>query len=102
MNESKITDAIRNVVLVTGCNFGFLNHLHNFKCFVDRLGLKFLVLSLDRKTYDYITTYTNMTTFLFAGDFDVAEVTNPFWRKNIFLILYCIRGQQNFDRKISM
>ena len=83
MDESKITDSIRNVVIVTGCNHGFLNHLHNFKCFLDRLGLKFLVLSLDRKTYEYIITYTNMTTFLFAGDSDVAEVGYP-----VFLQLF--------------
>ena len=49
-----------HTVLVTGCNYGFLNHLYNFKCFADRLGLKFLVVAMDPKAYQHLTNQTNM------------------------------------------
>ena len=41
--------------LIPGCNRGFVNHLHNFKCFMDRLGFKFLVVSMDLATHEYLT-----------------------------------------------
>ena len=47
-------------VVMTGCNHGFLNHLMNFKCFAERLGMKFLVVALDKKTHDFIRLNTSM------------------------------------------
>jgi hypothetical protein len=61
------------IVLVTGCNYGFLNHLHNFKCFAERLGIKFLVVSMDLQTHEYINNRTNMISY-FAGSGKVGEV----------------------------
>jgi hypothetical protein len=54
---------LERTVLVTGCNHGFLNHLLNFKCFADRMGLKFLVVAMDEKAYQYLTKHTNMVTY---------------------------------------
>lgn len=54
---------LERTVLVTGCNHGFLNHLHNFKCFCDRIGLKFLVIALDEKSYQYLTKHTDVNAF---------------------------------------
>ena len=51
---------LEKTVVLTGCNHGFLNHLQNFKCFMDRLGMKFLVVALDRKTHDYLRLNTTM------------------------------------------
>ena len=51
---------LEHTVLVTGCNHGFLNHLLNFKCFADRLGLKFLVVAMDEKVHQYLTKHTNI------------------------------------------
>ena len=43
------------IVLVTAANYGYLNHLNNFWCFTtDRLGLKFLTISLDDKLYQHL------------------------------------------------
>jgi hypothetical protein len=61
-------------VLITGCNRGFVNHLHNFKCFADRLGMKFLVMAMDREAHEYITRNTTMSSYLMVGG-AVGEVT---------------------------
>lgn len=37
-------------------NFAYLNHFHNFKCFADRLDLKFVTFAFDKKTYKYLKT----------------------------------------------
>jgi hypothetical protein len=60
-------------VVVTGCNYGFLNHLHNFKCFADRLGIKFLVVSMDQQTHSYLTNHTTMISY-YTGAGKVGEV----------------------------
>lgn len=51
---------LERTVFVTACNHGYLNHLHNFKCFCDRIGLKFLVIALDEKSYHYLLKDTEM------------------------------------------
>lgn len=55
---------VERVVVITSCNHGFINHLHNFKCFLDRLGIKFLVMSMDHKIHEYIESNTSMTSYL--------------------------------------
>lgn len=61
---------LERTVLVTGCNYGFLNHLNNFKCFADRIGLKFLVVALDAKVYQHLTKHTTMHTYYMASGSD--------------------------------
>jgi hypothetical protein len=68
------TKGLEKTVLITACNFGFVNHLHNFKCFADRLGMKFLVMAMDAQAYDYITKNTTMDSYLMLGG-AVGEVT---------------------------
>ena len=69
---------LEKTVLVTGCNYGFLNHLHNFKCFADRLKIKFLVVALDEKSHQYLTKHTDMYTFYMAvgSDNSSAAITS--------------------------
>lgn len=55
--------AIPKTVMVTACNFGFINHLHNFKCFADRLGMKFIVFALDAEAHAYIKANTSMVSY---------------------------------------
>ncbi len=59
--------SLNKTVVLTGCNHGFLNHLHNFKCFMDRLNMKFLVVALDRKTHDYLRLNTTMESIYIAS-----------------------------------
>ena len=66
-DSSKSIGDLKQTVLVTASNYGFLNQLLNFKCFADRLGMKFLVISMDRKVHDYIVKNTTMTSFWMKG-----------------------------------
>lgn len=84
-----------DIVIVTGCNYGFLNHLHNFKCFLDRLGMKFLVVAMDHQSYSYLTNQSRANTIgssmsvYYAGAGKVGEVgTGPVdFRSKAFNIL---------------
>lgn len=66
-NEKELAKDLKNTVLITACNHGFINHLHNFKCFADRLGMKFLVIAMDKHAYHYIKHNTTMNAFFMTG-----------------------------------
>ena len=66
--------SLNKTVIITGCNHGFLNHLLNFKCFMDRLSMKFLVIAMDLHAYSYITNNTTMISYL-MNEGVVGEVT---------------------------
>jgi hypothetical protein len=55
---------LEKTVVITSCNHGFLNHLHNFQCFADRLGIRFLVMSMDLSLHSYLTRSTTMDSYL--------------------------------------
>lgn len=48
--------SLQRTIIVTVVNYGFLNLLHNFDCFLSRLGLKYLSLSFDTHTHVYLRT----------------------------------------------
>jgi len=54
---------LEKTVLITACNHGFINHLKNFKCFADRLDMKFLVFAMDNAAHNYIIQNTNMLSY---------------------------------------
>lgn len=62
--SAEIKEKFKNTVIVTGCNHGFLNHLHNFKCFMDRLDMKFLVIAMDIEAHAYLIKNTTMLSYL--------------------------------------
>ena len=87
-NESKRNEYrgdLDKTVVMTGCNHGFLNHLMNFKCFAERLGIKFLVVALDKKTHDFIRLNTSVDSIYmqYAG---VTEEATEFRSKQFNLI----------------
>lgn len=43
---------LSNTVIVTGFNYGYSNHLMNFKCFLERLDLKFIAIAMDERAYN--------------------------------------------------
>lgn len=49
---------LSKTVLLTISNYKYLNHLHNFKCFLDRLHYKFLLVSLDTIIHDFISEWS--------------------------------------------
>jgi hypothetical protein len=46
---------LKNTIFIVGVNNGYKDFYHNFKCFMDRLGIKFLPVSLDEGVYSYLT-----------------------------------------------
>ena len=58
--------SLKKTVLVTASNFGYLNHLMNFKCFADRLNLKFLVFAFDDRIYSFLEPRTDLNVVKFT------------------------------------
>lgn len=51
--------SLNRTVIITGTNHGYINHLHNFKCFMDRLKFKVLVFAMDSKVHKHINEKMN-------------------------------------------
>ena len=84
---------LEKLVLVTGGNFGYLNHIHNFNCFVERLGLKYLVISMELHTHYYLQRHGMISYYLDApqntsnaGDDSIHEQGSQFREKQFNLI----------------
>ncbi len=55
-STNKNEPTLKNTVIITTVNFGYLNHFLNFNCFMERLKLKYLVFVLDLKSYKTLET----------------------------------------------
>ena len=55
--DPKRNPALSETIVMAGVNNGYKDFFHNFKCFMDRLNIKFLPISLDEGIYSYITNY---------------------------------------------
>ena len=53
-----------NVLLMVGVNYSYRDFLHNFKCWMDKIGVKFLPVALDPEIYKYIRDFDIAPTFL--------------------------------------
>ena len=84
-NRAKYGRNLDKTVVMTGCNHGFLNHLMNFKCFADRLGIKFLVVALDKRTHEFIRLNTSVDS-IYMQYADVTEESTEFRSKQFNLI----------------
>lgn len=73
---------LSKTVLVTACNFGYVNFLHNLKCYTDRLSMKLLVFSMDAATHKYISesmpNKENIFSYFWAEGEQVEEKTSDF------------------------
>ncbi len=47
--------ALSKTIMMGGINYSYRDFYHNFKCYTDRLGIKYLPISLDQNIYEYIT-----------------------------------------------
>eukprot|EP01041_Mallomonas_annulata_P000630 gene630-1221_t len=63
--DSMKANHLSNTIIVTASNYGYLNHVHNFKCFMDRLGLKVLMVALDEKTHRYLRKQPNTISYYY-------------------------------------
>ena len=78
---------LNKTVIITGANFGYINHLHNFKCFIDRLGLKVLVVSMDERTHKYVSSNMPSMTSLFWNGVDVVQEASTEFRTQQFHVI---------------
>jgi hypothetical protein len=67
LNSVELKRSLEKTVFVTAVNFGYLNHLYNFKCFADRLNLNFLVFAMEPQAYYYLRNYTTIPSYLFSS-----------------------------------
>ena len=79
---------LNKTVLVTAINHGYLNFLHNFKCFLDMLSMKAVVLSLDQKAHEYVHEHliNFYSYYLTIGNETVHESATEFRSKQFHLI----------------
>lgn len=64
---------LERTVFVAAANYGYLNHLFNFDCFVRKLGMKYMIASLDRRLHNYLTTRTNLISYYFLNNNHAAQ-----------------------------
>lgn len=70
---------LQHTVLVTGCNHGFLNHLYNFDCFAKRLGMKYLVITMDKAAEETLSKHhPQITTFPMTGSDEITSSATEF------------------------
>jgi hypothetical protein len=87
MLSMEMRRTLNKTVIVTACNFGYVNHLQNFKCFLERLGLKFIVFALDSKASSFIKeNMKNVSTFELSGRNHIGEGTSLFRTRQFNLI----------------
>jgi len=75
----------QQLTYIINSNYGYLNHFHNFKCFADRLGFKYLVISMDPRSHEYLMT-RNITSVFLGGDVKIEEGSSVFRSKQFNLI----------------
>lgn len=69
---------LEKTVVVAAANYGYLNHLFNFDCFAKRLGMKYLVMSLDERLHRHLNEHTSLVSYYFdksqhAGSSDIGS-----------------------------
>lgn len=52
--DSSRNPKLKNTIFISGINYSYKDFYHNFKCYTDRLGIKFLPISLDENIYAYL------------------------------------------------
>ena len=83
VDPTRTNNAHHKTVLVTAFNYAYLNHYHNFKCFIDRLGLKLVAVGFDQRTVNYLNSIGDPTVFPVLFDAKATENTVEF-RKGDF------------------
>lgn len=61
----------------------YLNHFHNAKCFLDRLGIKILFIAMDEKTHLYMSNISGTYSVLYnSSNYSIQEESHRFRSKN--------------------
>jgi hypothetical protein len=75
-NDPRAAPGHQNTILVTAFNYAYLNHYHNFKCFVNRLGLKHVAVGFDKSTVEYLQKLSVEDSTMFPVLFDANATRN--------------------------
>lgn len=67
-------------VVVTSANAGYLNHVHNFQCFVSRLNIKVLFFAMDQRAHDYVSSSIHLNRTLVSYNMMQQQQTNQTFR----------------------
>lgn len=86
MLSASSQEVLAKTVVVTACNYGYLNHLFNFDCFMKRLNMKYLVIAMDKKTYDHLKNQTSIHTYYLHYDSEVTTAPQEFRSKQFNII----------------
>lgn len=81
---------LSKTVLTIVVNFGYLNHLQNFLCFTERLGIEPLIISVEKSVHDFIIQKTNYTSHLIDTKLrfnDTIESESAGWRSKQFSLI---------------
>lgn len=61
--DPKKNPKLSKTIMMGGINYSYRDFYHNFRCYTDRLGIKYLPISLDQNIYEYIKTNKLAPTF---------------------------------------
>eukprot|EP01038_Epipyxis_sp_PR26KG_P009863 gene9863-13270_t len=81
--------SLSKTIMMSGINYSYRDFYHNFKCYTDRLGIKFLPVALDEPVYTYVTNQQKSPSFLMPdipGRERVKTEAQKFGGKNFNLI----------------
>ena len=84
-NLNPFSPLAKTLILTSG-NFGYANHIHNLKCFLDRLGLKFLVIALDEHTHIQLAK-DGMNVFYWTGHGSDVMESSTEWQSKQFHVI---------------
>jgi hypothetical protein len=91
--DNREKDKYGKTIVVTGCNYGYLNHLHNIKCYFDMHEMKVLVFAFDEKTFNHIKSSFTSTSasgryisYFWGQGEKVSEESSNFRSSNFNLI----------------
>ena len=55
---------LEKTIVVTATNYGFLNLFHNFNCYMEKLGFKYLTIALELHTHYYLNRHGFVSYYL--------------------------------------
>jgi hypothetical protein len=90
LNQSSLAD-IQHTVLITAFNYGYSNHLYNFHCLTQRMGLKVLVIALDPHAHEMAGKLANITSYLWKDSQSRVEEVSTRFRSPQFNLMSFIK-----------
>lgn len=76
---------LAKTVIVTAANFGYLNQIFNYRCYMERMKWKYLILSLDKNASEVLEADAlNLISYRAWEDGQEAATDSSYFREPIF------------------